>query len=106
MHLLGSLETFILKVHSWKPNIAGTLMTPYTYVKKKKIHLSPNKVQVLFKVEIETMALWGAGGISLIPGQDLQIVLQGQKGEKNKNNKTDNIMIMLIMVMVGMATME
>ena len=52
------------------------------------------------------MALWGAGGISLIPGQDLQIVLQGQKGKKNKNNKTDNIMIMLIMVMVGMATME
>ena len=35
-------------------------MTPYAYVKKKKkIHLTPNKVQILFKVEIETMALWG-----------------------------------------------
>ena len=44
----------------------------------------------------------GAGGISLIPGQDLHIVLQGQKGEKI----LDNIIIMLIMMMVGMATME
>lgn len=71
-------------------------------LKKKKIHLTPNKVQILFKVEIETMALWGLGSISLISGQDLQIVLQGQR----EGGEPDNIMIMLIMVMVGMATME
>ena len=82
MHLQGSLETFILKVRSWKPNTAGTLMTPHAYVKKKKIHFTPNKVQVFLSRNWNNGSV-GAGGISLIPGQDLHIVLQGQKGEKN-----------------------
>ena len=61
MNLQGSLETFILKVHSGKPNTAGTLMTPYMYVKKKKSTLLQIKCKFFLKVEIETMALWGQG---------------------------------------------